>query len=366
MLKEGKFGYHEAISLIVITIVLRVFFTSPAIIVQLVGTTGWYMTIISALTAAFLFIFVYLLLKRFPGKNIMEINQIVLGKWLGSVISLVLSAFLIFSASMNMREFSEILKVFVLPESPPSFVMIIFALSVATLSFMGLEIIARYAKFVIYVLGAGFLTIIFLSYSDFNSFYLYPLLGYGLDKTILNGLLRCSFYGEVALVGVIAKSLYGPKEIKRIGFSTLLISGIITSISLLTFSLVFPYTTAQELVSPMYSMATIINLGSFLQRMEPIFLFLWNFGSFIEVAFLYYTALMIYCHVFKITDKRPIILPLTILMYCVNLIPKGLSEIETQTVQFLRSWGWIFYFIPSIIVLLIAVISKKKGDQYDI
>ena len=69
MIKEGNFGYHEAISLLVITIVTKVFFTSPAILVEIVGTSGWYMTIISMLVAIFAFMFLYLLLKRFPQKH---------------------------------------------------------------------------------------------------------------------------------------------------------------------------------------------------------------------------------------------------------------------------------------------------------
>lgn len=86
---------------------------------------------------------------------------------------------------------------------------------------------------------------------------------------------------------MFAASLHGPREIKRIGFSSILISGIVTSVSALSFVLTFPYTTAQELLSPMYAMASMVDLGGFLQRVEPIFLFLWNFGTFVEVTVLF-------------------------------------------------------------------------------
>ncbi len=362
MLKEGKFGYHEAISLIVITISTRVFFTSPAVVAAIVGTSGWYMTLISALVAAFAFMFVYLLLKRFPRKNLMEINDLVLGRWVGSIVSFIFAGFLLFTASTNMREFSEVLKVYVLPKSPPSLIMVFFTLCVIVLSFIGLETIARFAKFIIYILAAGYIIIILLSTQNFSIHRLFPLFGYGLDTAILNGINRNSVYGPVTLVGVIALSLHGPKEIKRIGFSSIIISGIVISSAVLAFDLVFPYETALELVSPMYAMAALIDYGGFLQRMEPIFLFLWNFGTFIEVTLLFYGVLMIYCHVFKISDKRPIILPLATALYSLNLLPSGISEVVSGFVPALRAWGWIFYFLPSIIVLVVAVIRKKKGD----
>lgn len=363
MIKEGNFGYHEAISLLVITIVTKVFFTSPAILVEIVGTSGWYMTIISMLVAIFAFMFLYLLLKRFPQKNIMEIADLVLGKLGSTIFLLILGGFLLWTASASVREFAEVLKVYVMPKSPPSFIMILFLVTIIVLSFMGMETIVRFAKFIIYILGAGYILVVLLSSQNFAPRHLFPLLGYGLDTTIIHGLLRSSFYGDIVIIGVIASSLQGYKEIKRIGFSALLISGFLTSFSLLVFTLVFPYTVGQELTSPMYEMAARIDYGGFMQRMEPLFLFLWNFGTFIEVSFILYATIMIYCHVFRIEDKRPIILPMVTTLYSLSLIPKSIIEVTSGLVQTLRSWGWIIYYMPPIVILIIAFIRKKKGES---
>lgn len=363
MIKETKFGYHEAISLIVITIFIRAFFTSPGRVVEQVGTAGWYMTLISAATAALLFLPIYFLLKRFPDKNITQINDLVLGKVAGSAFSFIAGIFLLAIVAINFREFTEMLKTYVLPNSPPSFIMIVFLMGVIALSFMGLETIARYAKLLIYVLIAGYFLVVILSIKNFKFAHILPILGFGLDKTIINGLLRSSFYGDVVIVAFIASSLHGIKEIKRIAFSSILISGILTSSALLTFSLVFPYTTAQELTAPMYEMAAMIQYGSFLQQMDPFFLFFWNFGSFIEISIIFYCAIINYCYVFRISDKRPIILPMATLVFCISLIPKGISEVIGREIEFIRKWGWIFYFVPSMIVLVIAVIRKKKGES---
>ena len=363
MIKEGNFGYHEAISTLLITIVINVFFTSPAIVVEIVGNVGWYMTIISMLTAIFAFMFLYLLLKRFPNKNIMEISDVVLGKWGSAVFLFLFGGFLLWTASISIREFAEILKIYVLPRTHPSFITILFLITIVFFSYMGLETIVRFAKFIIYILGAGFILVIILSSQNFNFKNLFPILGYGLDNTLINGLLRSSLYGEIVLIGVIASSLQGYKEIKRIGLSTLFLAGLITSISLLVFTLVFPYTVGQEITSPMYEMAALINYGGFMQRMEPLFLFLWNFGSFVEIAFVFYATLMIYCHIFRIDDKRPVILPMVTTLYSLSLIPKSITEVTSGYVQTLRSWGWVFYFIPPVFILIIAMIRKKKGES---
>ena len=110
----------------------------------------------------------------------------------------------------------------------------------------------------------------------------------------------------------------------------------------------------------MYEMASLIDYGGFLQRMEPIFLFLWNFGSFIEIALTFYAALMVFCHVFRIEDKRPVILPMLTILYCLNLIPRGISEVISVNINRLRTWGGVLFFTPSIILLVVALIRKKK------
>ncbi len=48
MIQEGKFGIAEAMWLVVFTSAAKVFFYQPATVAALVGTAGWYMTLISA------------------------------------------------------------------------------------------------------------------------------------------------------------------------------------------------------------------------------------------------------------------------------------------------------------------------------
>ena len=52
MQKEGNFGYRE-VSMFVIAMTIKSFFSSPAAASKLVGTALWYMILISGLTAAF-------------------------------------------------------------------------------------------------------------------------------------------------------------------------------------------------------------------------------------------------------------------------------------------------------------------------
>jgi len=188
--KEGKFGLQEAIWVLIITSTAKVFFTSPAMVARAVGTAGWYMTLISTATAAVGFTFIYFLLKRFPEKNIMEVYDSVLGKCIGFVFSLILAVVLLILASVNLREYTDVLKVYVFIKTPPTFIIGFFIVTVVILSFLGLESIARCSKLFAYVLLLGFILILLLASQHYQPHRLFPIFGYGLGNTIYNGIMR--------------------------------------------------------------------------------------------------------------------------------------------------------------------------------
>lgn len=88
MNNEGQIGLFEAVCIATFIITTKVFYTSPGIIVKTVGTASWYATLISCAVSLLFFFLIYLLMKRFQGKNIIEIFQIVLGKFIGKLLAI--------------------------------------------------------------------------------------------------------------------------------------------------------------------------------------------------------------------------------------------------------------------------------------
>lgn len=363
MIKEGKFGPQEAICLTVITIVAKLFYTSPSIVSSLVGTAGWYMTLISVFVATIGFTFVYLLLKRFPGKNIIEIFEITFGRLFGFIFSTLLALLMVFIVAVRMREFSEVLKVYILPLTPISLVLILFIGTVVILNILGLETITRLSKLSIYIMVAGYFIVLILGTQNYNIHRLFPILGYGIGKTLYHGVIRSSVYGEVIILAVFAGSLQGIKHIKKIGFTSLLLSGFFISLSLLAFILTFPYYVAMEVTSPMYEMATLIDYGRFLQRVDPIFLFIMTVSSLISVSTVFYAFVSIYCKMFRIQDRKPVILAGSIISFALAIAQRSISDVIFGSVQSIRNYGGLIFYIPPLLSLIAAKLRKKGGTK---
>lgn len=359
MISEGKFGPQEAICLTTTAIAAKVFYTSPAILSGLVGTAGWYMTMISASVAAIGFAFTCLLLKRFPGKGIIEIFEITMGRLFGFIFPFLLAMLMISIAAIRTREFADVLKVYILPFTPTSFILILFIGTVVILSILGLETIARLSKLTAYVMAVGFFVVIALGWQNYSLHRLFPILGYGIGSTVSHGIIRNSVYGEVISLAIFAPSLQGISHIKKAGYTSLVLSGFFISIALLAFILTFPYYAAMEITSPMYEMATLIDYGRFLQRVDPIFLFIMVISSLISVSAVFYAFVSIYCKMFRIQDAKPVILAASVIAFTLAVSQKSISDLTLGSVQGLRNYGGIVFFIPPIISLIAAKLLKK-------
>lgn len=364
MIKEGKFGPQEAICLVTIAIVSKVFYTSPAIVSNLVGTAGWYMTLISVSIAAAGFTFIYLLLKEFPDKGITEIFEITLGRLFGFVSSALLALLMISIAAVRTREFSDVLKVYILPLTPITTILTLFIGTVAILSILGLETIARLSKLFAFAMMAGFFIVLVLGQQNYSFHRLFPIFGYGIEKTIFHGIIRSSVYGEVIILAVFAPSLQGIIHIKKAGYTSLALSGFFVSIALIAFIMTFPYYVAMEVTSPMYELATLIDYGRYLQRVDPIFLFIMTISSLISVSAVFYAFVSMYCKMFRILDTKPVILAASIITFALAISQKSISDVTFGSVQYLRDYGGLVFFIPPIISLIVAKL-RKRGEAKD-
>jgi spore germination protein KB len=363
MIEKGKFGVEEAVALLVISIIAKLFYDIPSIEAQKVGTSMWYMMIIATGIALLVFTLFYHLLKKFPSKNIMEIYDIVLGPVFGSIFSLLIAIMLLYISIVSARKLSDVLMVYTLQFSPLGFILLLLMIAMVIQAYLGLESLARFSRLFFYVIIFGVFSLVVLSAQNYNINRIFPILGYGLGNTILRGVTSSTYFREIIIIGIFAGSFQGTKHIKKVGYIGLIWSGIIFVISFLCITMFFPYAVVQELLSPMYVVASIIEYGRFFQRLESLFIFVWSICSVVSISLLFYSSLAVYCHIFRITDKRPVILPYGIIFFSFCMIPESYATLSDVLSPKIYIWGWIMIYIPVIIALVISRIRGMKGGE---
>lgn len=363
MIREGKFGTFEAVCLFTMLLITKTFYTSIRVVIKTSGTAAWYATIISCLTSLILFLFLYLLMKRFPGRNLIEVFEDVMGKVIGKSLALIFVIYLIYYAGSNLREFLEMIKAYNLPYTQPSFILAAFLMPVIVMAYLGMDVIARVAYVSFFVVIVGLMLILVLGYPYYDINYIFPIGGYGIGSTLSTGVLRGSAYDEVVFMAVVINSLHGIKSFKKVGIISLVISGLVISISIFCELMAFEYTQGSENISDIFQLSRIIYYSRFFQRIESVFLFIWVISSIITVATAFYISLSAFCKAFKIVNHKPLIPPFTFLTFMVAILPQSLSEVVEINVKFVRQYSiFIIYGIP-ILVLFMSILFKKKGRK---
>lgn len=362
MYKEGKFGLSELISVTTLAIVSKIFYTSTPVLVDETGTSAWLTTLFSCILSVIFFMFLYLLMKRFPDKSISQICEKVVGKFLGKLLGFLFSSYVLFYAASNLREFVEMIKSYSLPDTDPSILIICYMIVLILMAYKGIENMARISRVTIYPVLASLLLILIMSSPYYNFDYIKPYLGYGIGKTVRVGFMRSSAYQEVILLAIIVRCSHNIKDIKKAGLISLIASGLILSAASFCYIMVFSYTMGKENLSGIFQVSKLIYYNRYIQRVESIFLFVWIISSVLTSALAFYASMSIYCDVFKISDHRPLLLPSAFLMYMTALMPENLTQVIYFNLKVTREYGLFLNFIMPIFILLIAIITGKKGD----
>ncbi len=362
-MNEGKFGLYEAVCLTTLIIITKIFYTSIRAIIKTTGTAAWYATIISYMVSVAFFLLIYLLMKRFPGKNLVEIFEAVTGKLIGKFLAIIFSAYIIYYAAVNLREFVEMIKAYNLPYTPPSIILGVVIGAAVILAYKGLEGIARMGYFVFLPVLVGIIIILVLAFPYYNPRALFPILGYGLDTTLYFGVLRSSAYEEVVILAIMINSIQGLKNFKKAGLISLTISVVLFSTVLALQLMAFDYAEGSENLSGLFQLSRIIYFDRFFQRIESIFLFIWSISTIIAVSAAFYTSISVYCKAFKIKNHKPIILPFAYILFMVSLIPKNLSEVVNIHISFIRQYSFVIVYVIPVLVLVLSLILGRKGGK---
>lgn len=366
MYKEGKFGLVELISITTLAIVSKIFYTSTAVIINQAGTSAWYTTLISCFLSIILFMLAYSLMKRFPGKSIVQVYEKVVGKIIGKSLGFIFSFYILFYGASNLREFVEMIKSYNYPDTDLSILMICYMIVIILIVYKGIENIGKISRITIYPIIIGLFIILIMSYPYYNFDYTKPLLGYGIGNTLRTAFFRSSAYQEVTVLFVLARCAHNVKDIKKAGIISILISGTIFVISVLCYLMAFSYSMGKEYLSGIFQLSKLIYYNRYFQRVESIFLFIWIISSVLTTALAFYASMSLYCDIFEISDHRPLLLPHAFFMYIISLLPENLIQLLYFNLKINREYGLFLAFGTPILILLIARISGKKGDENEV
>ena len=131
----------------------------------LIGSGGqakqdaWIAIIIAMTWSIILLLMFSRILSLYPGKDLFDILQIVMGKFIGKIISILMIWFAFHDGTLVIRNLSEFTNTIVFADTPVVVPMIFFTILVIWSLKEGIEVLGRWSEFFIWIIILIFLII---------------------------------------------------------------------------------------------------------------------------------------------------------------------------------------------------------------
>jgi len=309
----------------------------------------------------FLLVWLYASIGKTSQATLVELNEKLLGKWFGKAVTLLFIVPIFIGAVGVLFHVGNFMTTQMMPDTPIQFFQGVFTVIVVMGVRLGLEVFARAAEILFpWFLLLFFVLAIFVS-PHIKIEYLQPVLEDGFKPTFSAAMY---FLSIVALPLIVLLIIF-PSRINRLKdgrksfFIGYMIGGLIM-IVIVTISILVlgpDLTTLNQY--PSFAVTKKISVGHFFERVEAIMAFIWLISLFFKLTLYLYATVVAVSYIFNLTDYRPLVLPLGMILVPLSLIqyPNSVYE-QTSNIEF-----WVPFMITAGLFypLLLLILSKLKG-----
>ena len=353
-----KLRIYEAICLVLTILFINLVLQVPSSIISTTGSATILNIAYISIIVILLFLVIYAIFSKFPGLDIIDVGEYLGGKLLKFIIGILYITFILLTTAVIIRLFAESLSLIYFSHLNINLIILMFILVCGILNFYGLKAICRLN---IIIIPFMLFSIIFLYFSSLNNFTferIFPLLGYGLDRTFISGITNIFSFGGFFLIFLIYPLLTNKSEFKRVGIFSILIYGLflIFCISALLFS--FPQISDTASPLSLYLLARQISLGTYIQSVDAIFLLVWIPFLLSYLSIKLYFALSIFKKITNIKYSSGMIYSFCTILFVITIVSRNITEINFFSTDFYKYLIIGFVFIFSFAILILAFIKK--------
>lgn len=323
-----------------------------------------WLVVLSGFAVVLPFIWAYVsLAQKFPGKNMVQIMDIVYGSFLGKLISVLYISFPFQVMSLTLRFIGDFFLTFMYPKTPLIVILIMFTSMCAWAVRSGIEVIARISLITVAITLIVDIVTSLLLFEEIKLTNFLPLFELSMMDFIQGTHVMMAIpFGELVVFLMIIPYVNKIKQAKKsvllgltIGMVTILLITVrdIATLGILT----------TVLVSPSFEAVRLIDIGKIITRMELLVAVVLLITVFIKACVFYYTAVLGIAQLFRLRTYVPLVIPIGIISISFALFSQETAiETTTRASKVWPSFATLYLLIP-ILTLLIAKIRKLPQKQ---
>jgi spore germination protein KB len=327
-----------------------------------VGGDMWISTLLSFIQGCIMMAFTILVIRRTPDYNIFEQGDLLLGKWFGKIIGVIVFIFFMGAAGVVFTTIVYHLKDYFLPEAP-TIIFIAAGLIIGVFAlYHGIEVIGRMALIGVFSILLLNILIIIGSLKQFDIRELLPVFRFGLVSDLWASRHNNADWAMATMAAmVILPFVKDNKTWLRSGTSGVLLSGAFVVLwPILEAGVLTAEVTGQYIISCM-QMARSAEIGLFIHRYEMIMIAFFSLSALTQIMMTFFCAAISVQKVLGLREYKPVIIPVSLVLcawgyWVVKEHHRAIHFIETYWVALAMS---ISVGLP-LLVFLLGILFKRK------
>ncbi|WP_018211902.1 GerAB/ArcD/ProY family transporter [Desulfitobacterium hafniense] len=273
------------------------------------GRDGWMAILPGFAVGIPLAFMIFSLMPRYPGMNLVEISEKVLGKWFGKGMGLLYSAITLYFGAILLGQGVDMYNRSVLPLMPQYILVLGLFVIVAFLYLSGVEVLSRFAEVVFPIIFLSLVFMALFSIPRFERGELFPMLDNGISPLLsaMRNVAPWPMEYILFLGGLLPFLPRKAKDLKvlkkgvfKAFFMVIVLSTLMVVIQIMTFG---PFETSR-LTYALLVLGNMIEISRTISGVEVIFTLIWTGALALKVAALLFAGIWGLRTVFGIKSRK--------------------------------------------------------------
>ncbi|MEE0943847.1 MAG: endospore germination permease [Clostridia bacterium] len=355
-----KLKSREMTSILINLITVKMLFTYPRYIVERCLNGAWLSVIIFLIVAFGIFYLTQILYLKNERTSIITQAEFIGGKPLRIILGVFIITLLMLNIAPMVRAFPEAIKTALLQNTQMLVIVALLAIGVAIGAQFGIEALGRTASVFLPVAGIFILGFFIMLAPHYELTNIFP---FSYKDVLVRGASSLSIFADIFVLSILQPYAEDMTAVKKSGITALLIGGITGVLIVLAYCLVYPYPVSSRFIVPMYQLTRLVKIGTYFQRLEAIFEFVWSISILIYTSIYLFIMSDTFKQCFGLRHHKPLVFPLLVIL--LRLVFWEESYTEALRSNYVNSAVLypVLYILPLLIGIIYIVKRKRSGTR---
>lgn len=366
-MEKAKISVHQFTLLVLMYTLGSSVLIMPSTLATFSKSNAWLSSIIGLLIGL-LFILLYIKISTvYPGKTLVEINRIVLGRWIGNLFSILFLFSVFLMTAGNLREIGDFFTTQIMVETPIQAIHILTLVAAIYIIRKGLEVLARTCE--IFFPLTGFLLIILILFvlPDMKLDNLIPNFSEGIGPIFGPALLNLSVpFNQLIVFLMIIPFVNNVSKARKGYLLGAVIGGLGVTIIIVMCLGVLGVDYVGRNIYPTYVLGKKISIGDFFERIEVLVAVSWIFCIFFKFIINIFVIVFGISQLLKMNNFKPLTFPLGFLLMVYSMINYPNIVYFKESIIIWVPFAMTIYILLPSIVFIVAFVKRKMNKQESI